>query len=454
MQRKESRGAAKRGSPPDSFVHLLGGKPVSHSIATLRKSLSFSVVAIALSAPFAMHCGKLPKVPGVPEIPGTCSLDASSAEAVESFDFAGEFKMEAAAAGKLKAGVASAIDLKAVADLIDADLLAACGGLAKDLGKGGEFKTGEEACKAAITVMGEAKAKLGAKASVALAVEPPQCGVDLDVVASCSGKCDASVSGGQAKVECEPGKLSGTCEAKCKGSCQMDAAAKCEGKCEGKCEAKFSGSCAGTCEGKCDGKNAKGACSGKCEGKCDAGASGTCGGNCSGSCQLMGEASCKGTCSGSCSAEMKAPKCNGEVTPPKVSAECKARCDAHANAKMTCKPAKVTVRIDGAADAKFATEYKATLEKNLPGVLKVAIGTGDRASKMAASVAVAIDGAKAGAEGAVKASPAMAAKLTACVAAPFKGAVDAAASIKANVKVSVDVKASASASSSASGKAG
>jgi hypothetical protein len=420
--------------------------------------VSWPVLVGALSAPMLMNCGGLPGglpgVPaGIPGAPGSCP-DMANLDAVAKFDWSKEFKLDATAGAKLKGGVTAALELKGIAAQIDGDLKLACGNLAKDLGAKGDFKSGEEACKAAIKAMGDAKAKLGANAKVALSIEPPKCSASMDAYADCAGSCDASVKGGSAKMECKGGEISGTCDAQCSGKCEMSAAAACGGTCDGSCDASFKGTCTGTCDGKCDGKNAKGECKGTCEGKCDAGAKGTCGGKCSGSCELKAGAKCEGTCSGKCSAEMKAPKCSGEVVPPKVSADCKASCDAKVSGKLECSPAKVALKIDGAADAKFAADYKAAIEKNLPGVLKVAIGMKDRVEGLATNVKGVVDGAQVAVKGAVSGGPMAAAALTACVAMPFKGAIDAAASIKASVNVSVDVKASASASGSASGKAG
>ena len=272
----------------------------------------------------------------------------------------------------------------------------------------------------------------------------------MDAYADCAGHCDATIKPGEAKVECEGGKLSGACDAQCSGECDLSASAKCDGQCSGTCDASMSGSCGGKCNGKCDGKPANGVeCSGKCEGKCDAQVEGSCSGKCGGSCKMKAAAKCEGTCNGSCSVAFKAPKCNGEMKPPQMSADCKAKCDASVQAHASCTPAAVGVRIEGAADATASATYKTALEKNLPLVLKVAIGMGDRAEKMAGSVQTAVDDVQASVKGALSANPMMGAKLTGCIAAPFKGAADAAGSLKANVKVSVDVKASASASGSA-----
>jgi hypothetical protein len=137
-----------------------------------------------------------------------------------------------------------------------------------------------------------------------------------------------------------------------------------------------------------------------------------------------------------------------------VSAECKASCDAKVNGKLECTPAKVALKVEGAADAAVTAKYKAAIEKNLPAILKIAIGMKDRAASISANVQGVVEGAQGAVKVAASGSPMMGAALTACVAAPFKGALDAAASIKANVNVSVDVKASAEAHGSASGKAG
>lgn len=381
--------------------------------------------------------------------------DTSSVSAAAKADWAGTFGIDAKAGAKIKSGVEAALELKGFAAKLDADLKGACGGLATDLGKGGEFGSGTDACKAAMSALGEAKAKIGAGAKIRLDVEPPRCSASMDAYADCVGKCDVDVDPGKVEVKCEPGKLAGTCDAECKGTCDISGSAKCEGKCSGKCDAKFSGTCGGECNGKCDGKTQSGGqCNGKCEGSCSAQASGTCGGNCSGSCKLSGSAKCSGTCHGECSVQMKAPKCEGKMEPPKASAECNAKCDAKVTAEVECTPAQIVVAFDGKFDAAAAAKYKAALQKHLPGVLKIAIGLKDQAVGVAGNVKVVVDGVQATIKSMSDAQ--VGARLAACVAAPFKAAFDAAASVQANVSVSVDVQASASgsASGSAGGSAG
>lgn len=414
------------------------------------RTISWPVVLAGLSAPFMVNCGA--GMPGMPSIPGVGNCpDMAKIEAIESFNFEQEFKLKAEVAAKIKGGVTAAVQMKALADKIDADLKVACGQLAHDLGAQGDFKDGQEACKAAAKAVGDLKAKFGANAKITLDVSEPHCGASIDAYADCAGHCDASVKGGAAAIKCEPGKLQGECSAKCTGDCELGAAAKCTGECSGTCDADVKGSCSGKCTGKCDGKamdaKANGHCEGTCEGKCDANVKGECNGKCAGSCHMSGAAECKGTCTGSCSAEMKAPKCTGKVEPPQMSAECKAKCDASVRAKVECTPPHIVVKVNGSADAAASDKFVAVVTKDLPAVLKVAIGVGKQAVELAGNMKTVIEGAQAGIQSAGDAMTTT--RLTACVAAPFKGALDAVASVQANVSVSVSVQASASGSAKA-----
>ena len=424
----------------------------------LGAAIAFGVLVPVLSG----GCGAAGALSGaasnVPGVGGKCP-DLTKPEEILAFDFATNFKLKADVGLKLRAATAAAVELKGFADQIDADLKSGCGPIAKDLGTGADFKDGKSACEAAIKGIGDFKAKLGGSAKLSLNVKPPRCQADMNVYADCAGKCDPSISGGKAKVECEPGKLSGKCDANCEGTCDMSAGGKCDGTCNGSCDAEVKGvSCSGKCNGKCDGKDSKGAsCAGQCDGKCEGGSiQGECKGKCGGDCKLKASAKCDGNCTGKCSVEMKAPKCTGEVEPPKMSADCKAHCDSSVSAKMECTPATVGLAVTGAADAKAFETLKATLEKNLPLVLKVAIGMGDRAAKIAGNAKAIADGAvstiasvssQGGAQGGITA-----AQLTACLGATFKDAIGAAGSLQANVSVSVNVSASASGSAGGGAK--
>ncbi|MCU0693092.1 MAG: hypothetical protein MUF54_16990 [Polyangiaceae bacterium] len=411
------------------------------------RSVSLPILVAGLAAPWLIDCGGMPKVPGVPGMPGDCP-DIASAEAIAQVDFAKEFSFQAEGAAKVKAALTASVELQGVAASIEGELKGACTNLANDLGATIQGDDAVAACTAAAKAIGDMKAKAGG--SFKLAIVPPKCAASMSAMADCAAQCDANIEPGSAKVECEGGKLAGSCSAKCSGSCDVSAGAKCEGACEGSCSAGFKGTCEGNCQGKCNGKDTKGQCNGTCEGKCEGGAKGDCTGDCKGSCELKAGGSCKGTCTGDCSVQMEAPKCTGEVKPPEMSAECNAQCDAKVNAKLECTPASVAFVASGAADVEAANKLKAAVEANLPAVLKVAVGMKDKVAKVAGNVKGVLEGVQGGLSGMASGGPQMAAKVGMCLAAPFTAAFDAAASIQANVDVSVNVQASASAKGKAS----
>jgi hypothetical protein len=419
----------------------------------IMRRVSWPIVFAGLAAPFVTNCGGLPKLPGVPGLPGGNCPDMTKIEEIDKFDFAANFKLKADVGAKIKAGVGAAVEMKALADKLDADLVTACGGLAKDLGDTGTYTNGQDACKAAINIMGTVKAKMGAGVSFKLDIDPPKCGASVDAMADCAAHCDASVSGPSAEVKCDGGDMQGGCSGSCTGSCSATAAAACTGECSGTCDANISGSCDGNCSGKCDGKATTGGasggqCAGKCEGKCSGNVKGSCSGKCGGDCKVSAGASCSGTCTGQCSVKFTAPKCTGTLVPPKMSADCSAKCNAKVQAKVECVPPQISLRITGSADANAAATYQAAIEKNLPVVLNVAIGMGKQVGAIAASVKTVAEGGISVVQSAT-ADKMMGVALVACVMAPFKGAIDAAAGVQASVNVSVNVQASASASGSA-----
>lgn len=416
----------------------------------IMRRVSWPIVFAALAAPFVVNCGAMPQVPGVPNVAGNCP-DMTNVEAIESFDFEKEFKLNADVAANVKAGAAAAAAIKELQAKVDGDLKTACTNLAHDLGDNGSWSDAKDACDAAIKVMGEVKAKFGANAKIALDFTQPHCSVDLNAYADCAGHCDASVKPGSAEVKCEGGKLEGKCSGACQGECRADTAAACSGECEGTCDVAIKGTCDGKCEGKCDGKvmnaSANGQCNGTCEGKCQGHVKAVCKGKCGGSCHISGSASCSGTCSGSCSVKMEAPKCDGKIEPPKMSAECKAKCDAQLNAKAECTPPHVSLRVVGAADAQAAAKFQAAVEKNLPTVLTIAIAMKGRLEEMQQEFGTVQAGVQASLEAA--GDPQTKLRLTACVMEPVKGAMDAVAKVQASVNVSVNVQASASGSAHA-----
>jgi hypothetical protein len=379
----------------------------------------------------------------------------TSVGAVMKFDWAGELGLDAKTALEVKGGVAASISLARFAARLDADLKVACGGMAKDLGKGAEFESGSAACKAAMEGLGELRGQIGGEIKIDVNFEPPVCTASVDAYANCVAECDVNVEPGSLDVKCEGGELVGKCDASCTGTCHFEAAATCEGTCSGACTADFKGTCGGECNGKCDGKTSEGAsCAGTCEGSCTANAKGSCGGSCDGSCEMAAAGSCDGQCQGECTVDFDAPRCTGEIVPPKASADCDASCKADVQAEFECIPPKLAINIDSNGNAEAIAKYKTVLTTHLPGVLNIAVGMKDEAAKAAADVTAVVKGVKTTVGKLKSSGPQVAAKVTACVTAPFAMAVKAAASISASVSVSVDVSASASASGSASGSAG
>ncbi len=410
------------------------------------RAIGFAFPVLAIIA----NCGG--KVPGLNKLPGLqgeCP-DTNSATAIENFDWQSKFKLEGEAAMKLKAGLGAIALQGDVAAQVEKDLKSACSDLSDDLGGNAKYDTAKAACEGAEKLLGDFRSKLGAT-KITVTVSEPHCSVAANVMAECSGKCDATVKPGSVEAKCEGGKLQGECTGKCEGSCEASASAVCSGECSGKCDAEIKGTCGGVCDGKCDGKPSKAACAGTCEGKCDAEVKGTCKGKCGGSCAMNASASCSGTCTGKCDVEMKAPRCTGKVDPPQMSAECKAKCNAEVDAKAECTPAHVAIAIQG-GDAKLVGQYKSALEKALPKLTKIAFGIAKRAEAMAGEVQTIAGGLEASAKATTDTTAL--AQLTACVAAPIKKAADNAASLKANAKVSVNIQASASASAGGSASGG
>jgi hypothetical protein len=414
------------------------------------------IAAAMLASPLLMDCGKkgMGGIPGADKVPGGlpggCPANIADAQAVMAANFGLDGELE----GKVKAALAAGANLQKIAVDLEAEVATACGTLAKDLGaddaalkpaEEGPGKKAEAACNAAAKMIGEFKAK--AKGNLKVDVKPPVCSASMNAMADCAGKCDATVKPGEAKVECEGGKISGECSGKCEGECSVQAGAKCEGSCSGECKgectAEISGKCDGTCEGKCDGKDTKGKCAGTCDGKCkgnaEASCNGTCKGTCSATCTATAKGSCAGECTGKCDVEMKAPKCSGEVKPPEVSAECKANCQAEVNGKLECRPATVFAKIDGAADVQAAAKLKAVLAKDLPAILKVSLGMKDKLDGVVGNVKASLEGVQAAVSGGGDA----ALKVGACFVGSLQAQADAA------VSIDVSVKASASASGSA-----
>lgn len=280
--------------------------------------------------------------------------------------------------------------------------------------------------KADANLKTELKTQFDANLTAAIKIdyEPAHCAVDAMATLEASAKCDATVSGGKAEVECK-----GSCEAEVSADVKCDANAdlrctvtapdvKCEGDCRGTCTAKLDA--AAKCEGTCNGD-----CSGSCSAYSDSAGTkcaGTCDGMCKGSCdvQLAAEASCSGTCHGECTvtkpmggcdggirAECRAKadasfscsgKCTGEFEPPMVSAECEASAKAQASVNVQCTPPRLAVSygFKANADVKFKAALKTLVDVRLPKLLE-AVGKAKLVAKAGEGLGVAATGAVKGA---------------------------------------------------------
>lgn len=263
-------------------------------------------------------------------------------------------------------------------------------------------------------------------AGLSITVAPPRCEASVEVAVAAAAECDVEVEPGMATVECSggcevEGGVMASCEAdatlKCTGTAPMFA---CEGTCEGSCEVDGSVGCEGTCRGDCSGncsvRDAQGDCAGECDamctGTCELSAGGQCDGQCTGSCTYtppMG-AGCEADASAKCEAmaggsiECDA-KCEGEVTPPAVSAECEASVEAKADASIECFPPSLEVtwqwNVDAGIDGNLMAqaEFKAWLE-GFKGHLSVMLAARTKADILVDS----LGNLAAAADGAVKAS--------------------------------------------------
>lgn len=321
----------------------------------------------------------------------------------------------------------AAADFSATASAVVNDVGSACQALAVDLGEKDDAVTETlpdvRATKWCQLAAAKIQSEITAKGKITVVAQPPSCSFSASAQASCEGKCSANASCqaelGDIKARCDPGQLSGKCEAECSGTCEGSAnlAVTCTGQ------------CSGTCEGKCDGQAMGSGASGQCAGKCE--------GTCRGSCKADASAkvTCEGSCTGGCSVELKAPKCKVELKEPSASckgnAECSGSCKASASAKAECKEGSLTIQATGSINA----QALASLKLNLPKILAVVQARGKILATNAealASASVAVSGN----------APNFSAKAALCVVPAAVAITQAVTNAKAGVTASASVSAS------------
>lgn len=307
------------------------------------------------------------------------------------------FEEDARANATIRAFVTASGDLANVAAHVQTDVFGACERMADDLGIPQSARRGRHGDKNdevaascnAVAARIEAIMRQGASANVHAEVTPPRCEVNGQAKAQCKAQCNGHVDPGNVKATCAPGHLYGRC----------------------------SGTCTGTCNG---------ACNGHCQGQ--TGAGGQCNGTCNGA--------CSGDCKGNCSVDFQEPKCDLEGRPPSADARCDGSCKAHADLTAQCTEPRVKVQANVAAGD--MPKVVATLERNLPALVKAEVAYGER---IGGDVQVL---ARTGSE-LPHAFAHLSARAGACVAAAANATVAAQASLRVSVQASASVTAKAGA---------
>jgi len=434
----------------------------------VKKLIAWPTLILGLSLPTLMDCAAAKEAA---DLAGGCDELKQGPDAVATLSID----------AKLKAFVQATADLQVVAGQIKTDVKTACANMATSLDVADTWTplgdmdgaihndSGTGACdKASAKISAILSANANANATVIISAG--ECTVNADIQAQCEGSCKADVTCTEPDitVRCDPGQLTGQCDAMCSASavcegsidvraeCSGTCAAECTGTCSGSCTGTITGGCSGMCDGKCDGvatpAGGMANCAGMCEGKCSqlsatamctGQCSATCKGKCAGECTLdnMSSINCGAnvSCKGGCSVAYTAPKCEAALKPPMCmgDASCQASCSGRAELKAQCKPA--TVKFSFTGDSADLVKLKAAIETNLPKIWLAAKTQGPIAVKAAGRV---VD---AGA-GAVSAAATFGGKAIACAGAA------ASATVSASASVSVSVQASASVSTSCGAK--
>ena len=224
------------------------------------KKTSLSVAVVAVLSPLVTQCGGgLGGIPGADMVPGAAKCpDMTNYDALADFDWAGNFRDRGGRRREIKSGVIASVEVENFAKAMDADLMTACGGIAKDLGAKGEFKTGEEACKAAAKAIGDVKAKLGANAKLAVDFDAAEVRrVDERLRRAAPASATRPSRARQAKVNVRTRRAHGRVRRAVRGHLRhVQAGAQVRRHLQRQVRRHIKGKCGGKCDGKCDGKPA------------------------------------------------------------------------------------------------------------------------------------------------------------------------------------------------------
>lgn len=331
--------------------------------------------ALASASAMVIACGGGTGRSASRAIPSSCP-DISKPDAIAALDLVRDYGLAQPTADTIKAALSTAVELGALNEKIDADLGLACTELASDLGSTGDWRSGNDACAAALAALRGARAKAGASVKFDLVVREPVCSVDPSLMTKCASLCDAAAPAEKARAECT--EKAGRCEGSCTGSCNLSNSAKCDGVCAGACEGTVKGACSGRCVGTCDGKRSSGTCAGVCAGTCDRVVRGECKGTCAGTCKLAKPSACPGRCSGTCSVEWIEPKCSGDFESPRISEQCVTRCELAVINHRQCSAAAAGVVVTGAARREDGDVVAVAVGKSFPALLEILYSLGER----------------------------------------------------------------------------
>jgi hypothetical protein len=391
-----------------------------------------------LGATLAVACaGVATRPPGPPPPMGrveTKCPDAARPDELAALDFDKDYGLANEAAERLKVGLLTAMEAGVVADRLEADLGIACAQIARDLGATGDWRSGNDACAAAVEAIGEARAKIGSRAELRLVARTPLCLIDPALVSKCASLCDASTPAGRLRAECE--RRAGRCDGTCDGVCEPRNGARCDGTCMGTCDGTMKGTCGGRCKGTCDGRPVNGGCPGVCAGICERGAiSGECKGTCAGGCHLAKAGICEGVCAGSCSVELSEVRCADGLKEPEVSADCGARCDLGMMNVTECSAPQVGLMVAGASHRDAADAVKTAVDRSFPALLKIQGELGERAITIVERAQVVIENARRLLRDRARLGPkADVATLAKCFEGPLERGSTAAAALRGNVE--------------------
>ncbi len=402
-------------------------------------------VVTTVSSALLAACGGRPKPPVVTALTMSSKCpNMAKADEVAAFDFATEYRLSGEAADKIKAAALASIEISALSDKLDAELGIACAQIAHDLGDGGDWRSGNDACAAAIKAVHEARGRLGPRVSAELVVGTPACLVDAGLMTKCASICDSSVPAERIKADCT--LKAGRCDGDCSGACHATGASKCDGTCSGVCEGPAKGKCAGRCKGKCDGHTVNGPCAGTCLGTCDKAAfSGECRAGCVGTCVLAKTGSCESSCIGSCSVDLSQARCSGEFKTPAVSTDCRARCELAVMNQTECTTPQVGLVLTPTKDHEASDLFKAAVDKAFPGLLKILFEVGENGPKRIVNAQAVIEGARTGfremaRSGGAATATASEAQLAKCFDEPFKNAITSARAAKTGLDQAMGVR--------------